>query len=200
MSILYYQKIRIRKLRLKKKVKRVVATFGGLDARDLCRFFLENSSCIPNTCSVDIILGSCKESVLNKYLKYIDINKFKDKFKVHVSPTNYHEIISNADLAVTSGGLSIFEFSAYGVPTIGLPQFQHQLRTIKKLEDAGISLLGSDGMILSKKKFKVALNKILHDFSLRNMMAVKARTSIDGKGINRIVRLLIDKFPDNFYV
>jgi spore coat polysaccharide biosynthesis predicted glycosyltransferase SpsG len=184
---------------IKKNVEKIVATFGGLDARNLCKFFLENSSCIPESCSVDVILGKCDKSLVNDYLAYIEAKKNTDKFQLHVFPPNYHNIIAGADLAITSGGLSIFEFLAYGVPTIGLPQYKHQHRTIKKLEDAGIGLLGSNGMILLDEMFELALNKMLNNFSLRKSMAMKARASIDGNGIDRIVNLLIDKFPENFY-
>jgi UDP-2,4-diacetamido-2,4,6-trideoxy-beta-L-altropyranose hydrolase len=188
-----------RPLPVRKNVAKIVATFGGHDARNLCQFFLENSSGIPDSCSVDIILGSCKKSLLQKYIQYIESKQLDHRFKLHVFPENYHEIIANADLAVTSGGLSIFEFSAYGVPTIGLPQYEHQLRTIENLRDAGISFLGSDGMAMSSKNFKSSLSKMIHDFNCRNTMAMSARKSIDGGGVHRIIKLLTEKFPDIFY-
>ena len=74
--------------------------------------------------------------------------------KFHIFPKNYHEIISNADLAVTSGGLSIFEFAAWGIPSVALPQYEHQKSNAKEL---------------SKKKAihyfaRVNKNKILNTF------------------------------------
>ena len=163
------------------------------------RFFLQNSSGISSSCSVDIVLGRCEDSALKSYYQFIESNKSKDRFKIHVLPTNYHEIIANADLAITSGGLSIFEFSAYGIPSIGLPQYEHQLRTIENLSGAGISLLGSNGMNLSRERFMDCQDTIMQDFNLRQSMALKARRSIDGGGVERIMALLKNKFPDNFY-
>ncbi|MDG2107483.1 MAG: glycosyltransferase [Woeseiaceae bacterium] len=179
-------------------INKIVATFGGYDSRSLCQFFLENSEIVPTTCSVDIILGSCDENILRSYYKYIESNRLQGRFKIHIFPDNYHEIIANADLAITSGGLSIFEFSAYGVPSIGLPQYEHQLRTIENLRDAGISLVGSDGMNLSQHKLKDCL-EYMNDFTLRNRMAMCAREKIDGLGTDRIISLLINNFPDNFH-
>jgi len=180
-------------------ITKIVATFGGHDTRDLCRFFLENSAIIPSTCSVDIILGGCEEDTLRWYYEYIELKQLQDRFKVHKFPDNYHKIIANADLAITSGGLSIFEFAAYGIPSVGLPQYEHQLRTIENLRDAGISLVGSEGMALSQDTFKASLGRILNDSTLRNHMAMCARKCIDGNGIDRIIKLLISKFPDTFY-
>ena len=184
---------------IRKRIKKIVATFGGFDARDLCGFFLQNSSGISSSCSVDIVLGRCEDSALKSYYQFIESNKSKDRFKIHVLPTNYHEIIANADLAITSGGLSIFEFSAYGIPSIGLPQYEHQLRNIENLSGAGISLLGSNGMNLSRERFMDCQDTIMQDFNLRQSMALKARRSIDGGGVERIMASLKNKFPDNFY-
>lgn len=186
-------------LPVKKNVTKIVATFGGHDTRNLCQFFLENSLKIPDSCSVDIILGNCKKSLLQKYMYYTQAKEIDHKFKFYVYPENFHEIITKADLAITSGGLSIFEVLACGVPTIGLPQYEHQLRTIENLRDAGICFLGSDGMTLSSKVLKGCLNKMIYNYNCRNTMAMSARKSIDGRGVHRITKLLTEKFPDIFY-
>ena len=188
-----------RPLPIKKDVAKIVATFGGHDARNLCQFFLENSSGIPDSCSVDIILGTCEEPLIQAYIQYIESKQLGHRFKLHVFPESYHKIIANADLAITSGGLSIFEFAAYGVPTIGLPQYEHQLKTIKNLRDAGISLLGSDGMAMSSENFRGSVDKLIHDFNSRNAMSMSARKHIDGGGIDKIIKLLTEKLPEIFY-
>jgi len=184
---------------IRSQIKKIVATFGGIDARDLCSFFLQNSLVISNLCSVDIVLGRCEESVLKNYLRFIESNNLKDRFNIYVSPSNYHEIIAEADLAITSGGLSIFEFSAYGIPSIALPQYEHQLRTIKNLGDAGICLPGTDNMNLSNEKFRDCIGKLTDDVNYRQSMAMEARKRIDGEGVQRITTLLKDKFSDIFY-
>lgn len=184
---------------LRSQINKIVATFGGIDARDLCSFFLHNSHVIPSLCSVDIVLGRCDETVLQTYLEYLHSNNLEDRFKIYVSPSNYHEIISEADLAITSGGLSIFEFSAYGIPSIALPQYKHQLRTIITLSNEGMCLPGTDNMDFSNEIFRDCMNKMINDASYRRNMALKARERIDGEGLQRITALLKDKFSDIFY-
>ena len=53
---------------IRKRIKKIVATFGGFDARDLCSFFLQNSFGISSACSVDIVLGRCEEAALKNKL------------------------------------------------------------------------------------------------------------------------------------
>ena len=185
---------------VKTEVSNIVATFGGHDARNLCQFFLENLNYTSCACPVKIVLGSCDDSTLLEYTNNVEFNKLQDKVEFFIRPDNYHEIISNADIAVTSGGLSIFEFAAYGIPSIGLPQYKHQLRTIENLRDASISFLGSDGMRLSSDVFINSFDKLVNNFDCRETMAVNARKEIDGGGINRIIKLLKDKFPEIFHV
>ena len=185
---------------VKTKLSNIVATFGGHDARDLCQFFLENLKNLSFACHVNIVLGSCDDSTLLKYTNYVLSNELQDRVEFFIRPINYHEIISNADIAVTSGGLSIFEFAAYGVPSIGLPQYKHQLRTIEKLRNESISFLGSDGMRLSSDVFKDSFDKLANNFDCRKKMAINARKKVDGGGVNKITKLLIDKFPEIFNV
>tara|TARA_B110000003_G_scaffold187778_1_gene186643 strand:+ start:3780 stop:4829 length:1050 start_codon:yes stop_codon:yes gene_type:complete len=184
---------------IKANVQNLVATFGGNDARDICSHFIKHLHEIPCNIQVDIILGKVNNEALIKYRKDISSIVSGDNIKLHVFPQNYHEIISNADVAISSGGLSIFEFAAYGVPTIGLPQYQHQLRTIENLQNAGISILGTDGMNLSSTKISSALKYLIQDHVARKQMAEKSRKCIDGNGIERIIELLNTNFKDIFY-
>ncbi len=186
-----------KKFDIRNNVSNIVATFGGNDARDLCSHFLENIKCIDSEIRIDIILGKVEAEDLYRY-KNIVKEKINHKIEIHTFPDNYHELIANADFAITSGGLSIFEFSAYGVPSIGLPQYPHQLRTIKNLEQTGISILGTVEMNLSNNKLSGAIKSLISDNTLRKKMAIKCRESIDGNGVDRIKDILKAKFKGVF--
>ena len=185
-------------LSYKKNIANIVATFGGNDARNLCSHFLDLVDQIPKNIKVDIILGKVDLEDIKKYdlIKESKINS--ESIKVHIYPENYHQIICNADIAISSGGLSIFEFSAYGVPTVGIPQYPHQLRTIKNLESAGISLLGSDEMNLSSQKLLNSIKTLIKNNELREEMSRNARKNIDGNGANRIATIIKKNFKDIF--
>tara|TARA_B110000003_G_C16632016_1_gene527032 strand:+ start:196 stop:1242 length:1047 start_codon:yes stop_codon:yes gene_type:complete len=183
---------------IRNNVSNIVATFGGNDARDLCLHFLKNIEFIDPKIKIEIILGKVEEEDIYRY-KNIVKERLNNNIDIHIFPNNYHEIIANADFAISSGGLSIFEFSAYGVPSIGLPQYPHQLRTIKNLEKAGISILGTLEMNLSNNKLSDAIKMLISDNALRKKMAIKCRDSIDGNGVERIKDILKVKFKGVFY-
>lgn len=183
---------------IKENVQNIVATFGGNDARDLCAHFLNHIHDIHHNIKVDIILGKVNASTLVNYENIISSKGLTGNIKLHIFPENYHEIISNADIAISSGGLSIFEFAAYGVPSIGLPQYPHQLRTIKNLQKAGISIIGTNGMELSDETLSSSLEYLINNHFVRKEMAEKSRKCIDGNGIERIIELLKTNFKDIF--
>jgi UDP-2,4-diacetamido-2,4,6-trideoxy-beta-L-altropyranose hydrolase len=183
---------------INKNVQNIVVTFGGNDNRDICSHFLANVESIPQNISIKIILGKIDNKIYKSYLRKIESKKNRDNIEIFIFPENYHEIISNADIAVSTGGLSIFEFSAYGIPTIGIPQYEHQLRTIESLEGYGISILGSKGMELSNDKFLDAINSLISDNTLRKSMAFNAHNLIDGKGVHRVRDLLVKEFHEVF--
>ena len=139
--------------------KRIVATFGGHDARDLTQHFIDNIPHLPDYCSVDIIIGSDLLSKFSVYSRQVKLLRVHKKVAIHARPSNYYQILSKADIGVCSGGLSIFEFASIGIASIGLPQYMHQLITILKLEKDGICLLGSNNMNLSNEKFNSTLKK-----------------------------------------
>jgi len=168
----------------------LVATFGGYDARNLCSHFIASLNAIPNNIKVSIILGKTTATAVSKYEEKVELNNRQQQVKFYVQPDNFHEIISESDIGVASGGLSIFEFLAWGVPTIGLPQYPHQLRTIKKLQTEGMVRLGSRDMFLDKDKLGAEIANLFSNNKQRIEMAQSARTLIDGKGVMRIVKII----------
>ena len=184
---------------IKEEVETIVATFGGNDARNFCADFLNILNLIPSSITIDIVLGKVKKKDIEIYKNQIKKLMNHRFINIHIFPTNYHEIISKADIAVTSGGLSIFEFSAYGIPSVGLPQYPHQLKTIKDLEDMGASILGTDEMIFSQDKFINNILTLINDNRLRKKMSITAKKNIDGNGLYRIMQALENQFEGVFY-
>ena len=124
------------------------------------------------------------------YRSKIEKYNLTSKIKLFIYPKNFQRIIKKADIGVTSGGLSLFEFAAYGIPTISLPQYRHQLNTINNLRKFGITFLGSNKMKLNKLFFQKVLNNLITDSLKRNKINKMAPKFIDGKGLKRIKKLI----------
>ncbi len=177
----------------KVKIKNITATFGGYDARDLCGHFLKNLNKINENYKINILLGEVRNTKLNEYNKIIEKLNNNKKVKIYIKPKNFKELLSEADIGICSGGLTIFEFAALGVPTIGLPLYIHQLNTINNLSKLGVCLYGSNRMNLNNQVLNDQINKLTRDHNLRFKMSNKAKSIIDGKGIERVIKIL-EKF------
>ena len=103
---------------------------------------------------------------------------------------NYFKILLKADIAILSGGLTIFNAIYGGVPSIAIPQYQHQLKTLKKLKSYKAIKMGSENIILNEKKFLYETNLLINSYNERLKLSNNAKNLIDGKGSKRVVKII----------
>ncbi len=172
---------------LKKKVSKISVIFGGFDKRNLFYFFLKNFHKIDYNCHVNLVFGMQKKKI-NKNILNI-ISEYKN-ISTHFRPKNYSEILNSSDLGIVSGGLTLIEFLSIGVPTIALPQYKHQLQTIKKLQSYNCTILGSEEYRLNSSYFLQTFLKAINDYNLRKNLSKNGKRIIDNNGKNRVSELI----------
>jgi len=115
-------------------------------------------------------------------------------FDVHVNPADLVEIMQKADIAITAAGIALFELATLGVPCIVVPQvipgMHHQLRCAEAFERRGACLdlgqsPGSESICA-----KAAL--LIKDASLRKRLSDNARAFIDGRGLERVLGIILE--------
>ena len=181
-----------------KKSGLIVASFGGHDHRNLTGFFLDtlakNKFSKERHQLIEILVGYEDISLINKWKIAAKEISLKDGIDVSliVRPEDFIERLSIADFAVLSGGLTIFDAISLGIPAIGLPQYQHQLQTLKNLNDQCVLFLGSNDMDLDPQYFNDVFNHILQAENEKLMMSNKGPTLIDRKGVDRVSSMIAD--------
>ena len=181
------------------KVKKIFVSFGGYDKRELVKFFLHTINSwekeLDNKIHINIFCGKInkkKKKVLEKCLDKLKKDKKILFINLHYESLNFYRMLSKADLAVVSGGLTIFESISYKVPVIGLPQYRHQLINLKKLSSNGAVVIGSNGFALNKNFFLKIFNRIIKFKKIRLKMQKKGKKLIDGKGHQRVIKIIND--------
>lgn len=91
-----------------------------------------------------------------------------------------------ADLIITSAGRTVLEAAATGTPTIVLAQNQRETTHTHLGHSSGNIYLGL-GKLVSDEEIARVVSTVLGDVQLRREMSERARASIDGKGLERIV-------------
>jgi len=114
---------------------------------------------------------------------------------VVTSPTDrMGELLDQTGLALVSGGVTAYEVSALGVPSIVLCQNQRELSRMEQFERTGsILLLGSGDMVTQEQLIR-SLSRLANDQALWAKMSSAGRQISDGRGVERISQIVMDLF------
>ena len=93
----------------------------------------------------------------------------------------------DADLLITSGGRTVFEAAAVGIPTIVMCQNVRET-THTHLGVGNINL--GLGRMVEPDRLRYVVEQTLGDYELRRDMSVEASRSIDGQGASRVRRII----------
>ena len=93
----------------------------------------------------------------------------------------------DADLLITSGGRTVFEAAAVGIPTIVMCQNMRET-THTHLGVGNINL--GIGRLVTPEQLRHVVTETLNDYELRRDMSATAKKSIDGYGAARVRRII----------
>ncbi len=173
----------------------IFASFGGYDHRKyLYRFLKIIEKHISNGAkgfTYNLIGG---DEFINDQQNKILINKI-NSFKSNVintfsNPTNFYNLMNDADLAIVNGGLTLFDAVAYCIPSIGVAQYKHQLETLITAEKEGIVEMVSKKINFSDEHFYETFIKLINNKELRYRISLNCKGKIDGRGAQKISILL----------
>ena len=93
----------------------------------------------------------------------------------------------DADLLITSGGRTVFEAAAVGIPTIVMCQnMRETMHTHLGVGNVNMGL----GRLVDPDRLTYVVQETLGDYELRRDMSSEARKSIDGYGADRVRRII----------
>jgi len=172
------------------RAERLLVTFGGTDPNNLtCRVLEQLAGVIGELgLEVDVVVGpgyahgDQLEQTLNKHhrlaLRLID------------TTCRISEFMQSADLAITSGGRTVYELAALHVPTIVLCQNSRELTHSFASADHGIANLGlgteTDTATLAEIFRRIAADGAMRDHMVKCMARVDLR-----KGKQRVISHLL---------
>lgn len=110
--------------------------------------------------------------------------------RIHISTVrnaqNMLELMTWADMAVSSGGTTIWELAFTGVPTIIVIQMENQRIAAEALHHAGASLNLGWADRRSIKELSAELERFLRDKRKRQEMSQQLQALVDGDGLSRL--------------
>lgn len=152
------------------------------------------------------ILKRILEKLDRKAFQRIDVicgryNQFYDELKIRYEPepaVKIHTVVDNierymqeADLAVSAGGVTVYELCAVGTPAISYTVADNQMGTAEKFSRDGIIDYAGDirsGDMIGR--LLCLIDAYCKDFALRRERSGKMQEIVDGNGAARIADVL----------
>ena len=175
---------------IRDEIESILITFGGNDAKNM-------------TLKVIAMLIECfpkivKNVVIGKGFKNVkEIEKYKNGKTNLIYYPNAEEIknvMFESDVAISSGGVTLYELARVGVPTISIAVADNQLNNVKRLAEKGF--IEYAGWMEDKNLLDHLLEKLelLKNKDLRKEKAKIGKTMVDGSGAVKIASFCIKKY------
>lgn len=183
---------RISSREIRNLASRIFVSFGGFDCRQLNAFFINIISKIHIPMRYDVIVGDLDSRNLNTLTNLASTicKQSNVEIVLHQRPSDFYTLLCDTDLAIVSGGLTAFACAQCGVPAIGIPQYEHQLKNLIRLKESGCLKLGTHKMELDEHLLYNLVNELITDQTERMIMQKNGRKIIDGKGLERTMKLI----------
>lgn len=119
----------------------LLVTFGGVDQNNLTKKILKSAKNILEETSLEKIIaviggGYTHQSDLEELINQ------NSQIELYRKVDNMPELMSKADIAITSNGRTIYELTAMGIPTISIAQNDRETLHLFARYNHGINYLG----------------------------------------------------------
>ncbi|RCX33946.1 PseG/SpsG family protein [Bacillus amyloliquefaciens] len=175
---------------LRKECRTILVSLGGSDPKKLVFKVMEACRRIPDIHRkrVIIVMGGAAPHA--------------DDVRAHLTQMPYAEMVrqtndmaallSRADMAVVSGGITLYETICTGVPCIVLSQVEHQTETAEKFAARGAAVHLGLGECISADVLARHMSDMAADYPMRTGLHQNGKPLVDGRGIKRAAAILYD--------
>ena len=169
-------------------VKRLLLVMGGGDPENQTIRILNLLKNMEDALQVDIVAGP-------QYGSTHQLEKIcsdASNLVLHHNPHDFHALASNCDLAVTGGGLIVYEMLYLRVPVCALALATNQEPTTQELGKGGLGVNLGRFDEVSDQDIAEKLKKAWSDPLGLQAMSKKGRKLLDGRGASRLAGRILE--------
>ncbi len=172
--------------RIREKVHNVLVVMGGSDPADLTEHIIRSLDAISPEFAVTAVAGYgfSRPEILHEMAGQ------RGWLTVAEQPENLADLMFEADMAFSSGGISMHELSCLGTPSIVLCQAPHEVHNAGILAEQGIIESLGLGEHVSAEEIASCFRHIANNPDMRQFMSDLGKEFVDGKGLERITRII----------
>lgn len=171
---------------IKDKIKKILVTMGGSDVSGHTLKVIHALQNIDmNNVDITVVIGPGNEKKYNELIKSKNISL---KYNV----TNMLSLMKKTDIGICSSGNTSLELLSLGVPSLSIPQTKRENEHAKEYAKRGALVktieFGEKVSIIEIEKY---ILKMINSTKLRKELNNKSRETIDGKGLKRMIEIIL---------
>lgn len=174
---------------IKEQIEKVLVLSGGSDPYDMIRRIVRTISNEINV-ETDVICGAYYpgyEAICAEYRQ-------QEKIRFHRAVDNVEMYMKNADIAVSAGGMTLYELCACGTPAISYSMADNQLDNVRQFETDGLIPYAGDAReSLVEEQLAAILQQRAKSRMWREEQSRRMQRMVDGNGAGRIAEWLLTK-------
>jgi UDP-2,4-diacetamido-2,4,6-trideoxy-beta-L-altropyranose hydrolase len=175
---------------IRSEVRELLITQGGSDTYGFTPRILRALEQMDNGPHCTVVVGPAflHEAELRETVgaSKLDLTVVRDA-------RNMAKLMWNADLAITAGGLTMFELACAGTPSLVVCAEPFEVETAARLEKAGAVVNLGFGEGLDYARLPVSVDSLGRDVEIRDKMSRCGKQLVDGKGCERIVGMIRER-------
>lgn len=179
--------------RIRERVQNVLVLLGGEDRLQWMPRLIRLLDELPGDFSVTAVLGP-----FFRHGAQVEqaAQQARQEVKWLRSPDSLYTPMSEADLAISGAGQTLYELACVGCPTVALQTAADQEGQLRALTEAGCVRRAGDAREKDLiRRVRVKASSLLSDPIARRKMARAGQRLVDGQGALRVVRLLLATMP-----
>ena len=167
----------------------ILVTLGGADPHNLMPRLLELLGEVPGAFAVTAVIGPFFDNLAEIVTVAESV---KRPVKLVPSPDSVHNLMLEADLAVSAGGQTLYELACIGCPTVAIRMAANQDGQLQVFSEAGfVTAVGCAEDIGVVNAVVDILLPLLADPKKRGAMSAAGQQLIDGQGALRVAQAIL---------
>lgn len=182
----------------KSEVNTIMITTGGSDTYNMCEKIAR------------ILVSDRKMAGMSIQIVVGDSFEHKDRLKklrgqyqniiLHENIKEMSKLMLNADIAISSGGSTLYELCACGTPTLAFIIAENQENIVKKMDQLGyIKSLGWYNRLSDSELIK-SIDDLCGNYQKRIDLSTYMQGLIDGKGVQRVVECILETWTKYWFL
>jgi len=184
---------KIRERKIGKMGKNILVSFGASDPGGFTLKTIKALDKSSQDYNITVIIGPVFSQNV-KLKETLENAKKKYNLKFNVSQQEFIELLQKSDIAITSGGVTVYELAATGIPGIVLCQNEHE--NSNAFEEYGFVIKLGLGKLVTENKILSTVESLSKDENLRRKMSENGRKLADGKGAERVVNIIFNELKN----